>query len=93
MNLSKLLHLIEDMPEYRQLLAELKEPNGETKAVALEAAKPYLIAALYQSLRRPMVVVSAQPEKCQKLYEQIAAWSNSGSLKFPEPDALPRVLP
>jgi transcription-repair coupling factor (superfamily II helicase) len=90
MDLSKLLHLIEDMPEYRQLAAELKEADGETKAVILEAAKPYLIAALYQSLGRPLVVVSDQPEKCRKLYEQIATWSSFGGLKlFPEPDALP----
>jgi transcription-repair coupling factor (superfamily II helicase) len=88
MNLAKLLYLIEDMPEYRRLLAELKEQNGETKLVALEAAKPYLIAALYQPLGRPMVVVSAQPENCQKLYEQISSWG-SGAKLFPEPDALP----
>jgi transcription-repair coupling factor (superfamily II helicase) len=90
MNLAKLLHLIEDMPEYRRLVAELEEADGEREAVALEAAKPYLIAALYQSLGQPLVVVSAQPEKCQKLYEQTAAWSNLSGLKlFPEPDALP----
>ena len=89
MNLAKLLQLIEDMPEYRRLVAELKEPDYETKAVALEAAKPYLIAALHQSLGRPMVVVSAQPENCHKLYEQIAAWANTSVAKFPEPDVLP----
>ncbi|MGD9118037.1 MAG: transcription-repair coupling factor [Dehalococcoidia bacterium] len=89
MNLSKLLHLIEDTPQYRRLVDELKEADGETKAVVLEAAKPYLIAALFKSLGKPMVVVSAQPENCQKLYEQIAAWATSSVLKFPEPDALP----
>jgi transcription-repair coupling factor (superfamily II helicase) len=89
MNLSKLLHLIEDTPQYRRLVDELKEADGETKTVVLEAAKPYLIAALFKSLGKPMVVVSAQPENCQKLYEQIAAWATSSVLKFPEPDALP----
>jgi transcription-repair coupling factor (superfamily II helicase) len=89
MDLSKLLHLIEDTPEYRRLVDELKASDGETKVVILEAAKPYLIAALYRSLGKPMVVVSAQPENCQKLYEQIGAWTNSSALKFPEPDALP----
>ncbi|HUT96665.1 MAG TPA: CarD family transcriptional regulator, partial [Dehalococcoidales bacterium] len=95
MDLTKLLPLAEEMPEYRRLADELKEADGETAAVALEAAKPYLIAALYQSSGRPMVVVGSQPEKCQKLYEQIAAWSDSGAAKFPEPDALPyeRVAP
>jgi transcription-repair coupling factor (superfamily II helicase) len=90
LNLTRLLHLIEGTPEYKQLLAELKKQNGNASAVTLEAAKPYLIAALYGSLRRPMLVVTAQPEKCRRLHEQIATWTKSGGVKlFPEPDALP----
>jgi transcription-repair coupling factor (superfamily II helicase) len=88
MDLSKLLYLIEEMPQYHQLVEELKEAEGEVKAVVLEATKPYVIAALYQSRKRPMVVVSAQPERCQKLHEQIASWGAEARL-FPEPDALP----
>ncbi len=87
MNLTRLLHLIEGMGEYQKLVEEL---NGDTGAVVLEAAKPYFIAALYSSLRRPMLVVTAQQEKCQRLHEQIATWSPSSGVKlFPEPDALP----
>jgi len=90
LNLTRLLYLIEGTPEYKQLLEELKKQNGNTGAVVLEAAKPYFIAALYKSLRRPMLIVTDQPEKCRKLYEQIAAWTKSGGVKlFPEPDALP----
>ncbi len=90
MDLTKLLHLIEEMPAYRQLVEELKQQDGNTTAVVLEAAKPYFIAALYQSRRRPMVVVTAQPEKCRRLHEQLVTWSPSGRAKlFPEPDALP----
>ncbi len=90
MNLTGLLKLIEGTGEYQKLLAELKKQNGAASAVVLEAAKPYLIAALYKSLGRPLLVVTAQPENGQKLYEQIAAWSGSGGVKlFPEPDALP----
>jgi len=56
----------------------------------LDAAKPYLIAALYQNLKLPMLVVTAQPENSKKLYEQISTWSGSTQIKlFPEPDALP----
>jgi transcription-repair coupling factor (superfamily II helicase) len=90
LNLTKLLNLIEGMPEYQKLLEGLKKPGGNTSAVVLEAAKPYLIAALYKSLKRPMLVVTAQPENGQKLHEQIATWSSSSWVKlFPEPDALP----
>jgi len=90
LNLTQLLHLIEGMPAYQQLVEELKEQNGNTKVVVLEAAKTYFIAALYQSLQLPMVVVTARPEKCQRLHEQLVTWSHSSQVKlFPEPDALP----
>jgi transcription-repair coupling factor (superfamily II helicase) len=89
MDLTKLLNLIAEMPAYRQLLDELRR-NASTEVSVLEAAKPYLLAALYQSVRLPMVVVTAQPEKSRRLYEQLLAWSNSSQLKLlPEPDALP----
>jgi len=90
LNLTRLLDLIEGTPEYKGLLEELNKQTGDTGAVVLEAAKPYFIAALYKSLRRPVLVVTAQPENCQKLHEQLAAWSNLRGVKlFPEPDALP----
>jgi len=89
MDLTKLLNLTAEMPAYRQLLDELRR-NASTSAIILDAAKPYLIAALYQSQRLPMLVVTAQPEKSRRLHEQLLAWSNSSQLQFlPEPDALP----
>jgi len=93
MDLTQLLHLIEEMPAFRQLVEELKQQDGNTTAVALEAAKPYFIAALYQSRRLPMVVVTARPENCRRLHEQLVTWSPSSQIKlFPEPDALPYEL-
>jgi len=94
LDLTKLLHLIEEMPLYRQFIRGLQQ-GGETRVVALEAAKPYLIAALYRSRRLPVLVVTAQPENCKKLYEQLSIWSNSEVKLFPEPDALPyeRIVP
>ncbi|MDI6814692.1 MAG: transcription-repair coupling factor [Dehalococcoidales bacterium] len=89
LDLTQLLHLIEKMPTYRQLVDELKRPNGNTRVVVLDAAKPYLIAALYQSLRLPTLIVTAQPENSKKLYEQLLTWSNSQVKLFPEPDGLP----
>jgi len=88
MDLTKLLNLIAEAPAYRQLLGEIGQ-NAST-GVLLDAAKPYLIAALYQWRRLPMVVVTAQPERAKWLYEQLLAWSNSSQLQLlPEPDALP----
>ncbi|HEX74076.1 MAG TPA: transcription-repair coupling factor [Dehalococcoidia bacterium] len=89
-DLTPLLHLIEEMPAYHQLIHELKQPKGNTRVAVLNTAKPYLIAALHHSLRLAMLVVTAQPENCKKLYEQLLTWCNSSQVKlFPEPDALP----
>ena len=90
LDLTQLLHLIEEMTAYRQLVDELRQPGGSTGVVVLDAAKPYLIAALYQSRRLPMLIVTAQPENSKKLYEQLLTWSDATRLKLlPEPDALP----
>ena len=72
LDLTQLLHLIKEMPAYRQLADELQKQNGSTRVAILDAAKPYLIAALYQSLRLPMLVVTTQPENGKKLYEQLS---------------------
>ena len=90
LDLSQLLHLIEEMPAYRKLTAELELGGGSQKVAVLDAAKPYLIVAVYRSFNRPVMVITAQPENCKKLYEQLVTWSASGEVKiFPEPDALP----
>jgi len=90
LDLTQLLHIIEEMPTYHQLVDELKQPKGNPRVAVLDAAKPYLIAALYQNLKLPMLVVTAQPENSKKLHEQLLTWCNSTQIKlFPEPDALP----
>ncbi len=90
LNLTQLLHLIGEMPAYRQLVGALKQLRGSTRAIVLDATKPYFIAALYQSRRLPMLVVTAQPEDGKRLYEQLLTWCGSTQVKLlSEPDALP----
>ena len=91
MNLSCLLSLLKEMPAYRQLVGELSAVKGEHKAIILDAAKPYLIAALYEELNLPLMVVTGQPESARKLHEQLRAWcSPSAELhRLPELDFLP----
>jgi len=90
LNLSQLLHLIEKMTACRQLVNELQKQKGSASLSVLDAAKPYLLAALYQKLRLPVLIVTAQPENSKKLHEQISSWCGSDRvILFPEPDALP----
>ncbi len=88
--LSTLLQLIEEMPSYRQLVSGLGMRDTGVRVAVLDAAEPYLIAALYRSLRRPVLVITAQPENSRRLYEQLSTWCDDGQVKiFPEPEALP----
>jgi transcription-repair coupling factor (superfamily II helicase) len=91
MNLSLLLSLLQEMPAYRQLVGELSTARDEHKATILDAAKSYLIAALYEELNLPLMVVTGQPEGARKLHEQLRAWcSPSAELqRLPELDFLP----
>ena len=90
LNLTQLLSLIEEMPAYHQLVQELLEQKHNIKVAVLDAAKPYLIAALYHTQQLPMLVITAQPESSRKLYEQLLIWCSSTQVKlFPEPDTLP----
>jgi transcription-repair coupling factor (superfamily II helicase) len=91
LDLSQLVHLIDEIPAYRALLADINKPgNGIRDALVLDAAKPYLIAAVCQKLQRPALLITAQPENAKKLFEQIAVWSRSNDLMlFSEPETLP----
>jgi transcription-repair coupling factor (superfamily II helicase) len=93
-NLSCLLSLLKDLPAYRQLTGELSTAKGEPRrvgAVILDAAKPYLIAALHEELNSPIMVVTAQPETARKVYEQLRVWCSPSAEphRLPELDFLP----
>jgi transcription-repair coupling factor (superfamily II helicase) len=89
LDLSKLLELIDALPAYRGLVKTLKQKNGGTLMI-LDAARPYLAAALYRALRVPVLLITAQPEKAKKLQEQLQYWGSlEKALLFPEPDVLP----
>jgi transcription-repair coupling factor (superfamily II helicase) len=90
LNITRLLNLVSELPAYDSLATELRQANAASKADVIEAARPYLIAALYQTLKRPIVVITSHAEESRKLYEQISVWLGSEDIKLmPEVDALP----
>ena len=53
-------------------------------------ARPYVVAALYRQLRRPIILVTARAERVSQWIDQLCVWTGCGAvLPFPEPDALP----
>ena len=90
MELSGLLSLISGMPSYRRLLKGLGQEKAGVSASVIDAARPYLAAALHKDLGRPVLMVTAGPEHSRRLQDQVNAWLGAGRvLVFPEPDALP----
>jgi transcription-repair coupling factor (superfamily II helicase) len=88
LKIDKLIELAREMPAYRHLLDKLSKDS--TGARIIEGARPYLLACLYRDLKRPMLVITAQPEKSHRLGEQVAAWCDTlNILQLPEPDGLP----
>ncbi|HUV46297.1 MAG TPA: hypothetical protein VMW45_04440, partial [Dehalococcoidia bacterium] len=79
------------MPVYRQLVEGLPTTNHEHKVIVLDAAEPYLVAALYEELKRPLMVITAQPEGAKRLQEQLQAWCppSTDLRAFPELDFSP----
>ncbi|MQY56062.1 MAG: transcription-repair coupling factor [Dehalococcoidia bacterium] len=91
MNLSCLLSLLKEVPVYRQLVEGLLTTNHEHKVIVLDAAEPYLVAALYEELDLPLMVITAQPEGAKKLQEQLQVWCppSTNLHGFPELDFSP----
>ena len=91
LDLSCLLRLLKETPAYRELVAALSVKTGEHRAIILDAARPYLIAALHEGLDVPLLVVTAQPEGARRFFEQLRVWCPPGSElhRLPELDFLP----
>ena len=91
MNLSSLFSLVTEVPGYSRLLQQLSRTEGESRLTILDAAKPYIIAALHNEFALPVMVITAQPEDRQRLYEELQVWCPPSALlqHFPEPDVLP----
>jgi transcription-repair coupling factor (superfamily II helicase) len=82
--LSGLLPLIEDLPAYRQLVAALEQPEAggavgyESQGLGIiSAARPYLVAALYRRLGRPVVLLTTRGERVGQWTEQLRVWTGS----------------
>ena len=105
MNLSGLLPLIEDVPAFQQLVANLQrmladslqrppqevDPPPHVQGLdVISSARPYLLAGLYRQLNRPIILLTARAERVSFWTDQLGLWSGSDAIvAFPEPDALP----
>ncbi|MFN2185489.1 MAG: hypothetical protein ACK2UU_15985, partial [Anaerolineae bacterium] len=98
MNLTGLLPLLQETPAYQRLI-ELAEQQidgttlgagSENSLGVIQPARPFLVAALYRQLRRPIVLLTARAERVGYWTDQLDIWTGAdGVMPFPEPDPLP----
>lgn len=64
--------------------------SGSNSVDVISAARPFLLSALYEETKRPLLVVSGHAENCSRIYEQIKFWNSTANLVlYPEPSVLP----
>lgn len=85
MDLSPLTSLILGLPAFRLLIQELEERNT-SQLIVLDAATPYLVAALYRSLQQRehsvsttkygkcILLVTSSSTKAEEISEQLRSW-------------------
>jgi len=90
LDLRGILKLAEELPLFNKLLNNLKSGLLNAPAEVIEAAKPFVIAAIRSKLGQPIMVITSQPEKARQLYEQLLNWCPPDEVALlPEPELLP----
>ncbi|MGC8826971.1 MAG: hypothetical protein ACP5TV_08215, partial [Anaerolineae bacterium] len=95
MKLSGLLELLRERPAYQALLDALQSDipswRGRTRPLQiLKSARPYLVAALAQHLRRPILVVTGRPQRAVQLHTHLRQWLPASEVHlFSAADPLP----
>ncbi|XUW99567.1 MAG: transcription-repair coupling factor [Dehalogenimonas sp.] len=86
-----LFPLLLEEPRYKDWLSAVKKAAPTASRLSIiEAARPYLIASLFQANSRPILVVTSQAEKARDLSDQLALWLGDSEVQlFPQPELLP----
>src|SRR5215216_2541915 len=95
MSLAGLLPLLYDQRGYGALARALASGDNVSAEAPLDAARPFLLAALHADVTdphgRPMIIVSPRTDRARQLYVGVLAYSPPGTpvYFFPAPDLLP----
>jgi transcription-repair coupling factor (superfamily II helicase) len=88
MNVFGLLSLFDQLPAYKELVADLQQPGRRVPPLGLlRSARAALLAALTRDLERPLLIVVGQVDRARELVESLRAWSPTSErvMRLPEP--------
>src|SRR5579885_3416069 len=92
MTLQGLLTVLIQRPEFRRLLEQIRKAEGLPALTGItEAARPFLLAALAEGIKQPMLVVAADETQANQIVEEVKAFvPNPNDVYYlPDRDALP----
>ena len=91
MSLTGLFDLLGGHSTYGTLVEGLKTGKMVHQMEAPEAARPYLIAALWRHLRVPVIVIAPRPEDSRRLHDALLSYLDEEDSVhlFAEPEVLP----
>ncbi|GAC1403512.1 MAG: transcription-repair coupling factor [Ktedonobacteraceae bacterium] len=90
--LQGLLALLTQRPEYKRLLEQIRNADGLPALTGInEAAHPYVVAALAQTLKQPMLFVVSDETQASQIVETLKQFvpTPDDVLCLPDRDALP----
>lgn len=83
MNLSKLVPIIQGLPEFKAIVRRLRSDRaGKIELNLPEHAYSYFIAAIYESIDAPLLFVVSNPELARRRYDQIMVWVNENDALY-----------
>ncbi len=92
MTLQGLLALLTQRPEYRRLLEQIRNADGLPALTGInEAAHPYVVAAIAQVLKQPILLVVSDETQASQIVETIKQFVSAPDdvICLPDRDALP----
>src|SRR6185295_18494184 len=89
MQLNGLLDLLRSNSIYRDLLDHLNESGDVPELGVIRAARPFLLAALAQDWRAPIIYVTGRIDRAYNVSEQLPVWLGERPVyRFAEPTPL-----
>ena len=90
MSLAGLFELVQGAHGYREVRTALQSDALADLSLP-DAAKPYVLGALWRDLAAPVLVVCPRPEDAQRLYEALLAYcgDDASIYHFAEAEVLP----
>ena len=91
MGLTGLFELIHEHSSYKRVLEDISSRRQAVQIEASEAARPFLVAALWHHLAVPVLVILPRPEEARRFHDSLLSYLGEEAPVhlFPEPDVLP----